>query len=1118
MMTSEKNFVIYRSSAGSGKTYTLAKEYLTQALREDYQFKHILAVTFTNKATQEMKDRIIRFLHDISEGKALDLAEPIAASLGESLDVIQTRARRVLYNILHNYAHFSVMTIDSFFQNVIRSFTKELGLQGGVRLELDLDKVKAEMVDKVIADVGINKRLTKWLTQFSEQRLQENKGWDLQKSLSDFAYQIFSEDFKAIEKDIAEFAEQSDQLKDFIAELSKVRKGFEQKMNEMGHQAIQILDDLGLAPTDFKFGKSSFVNYFFKVKALGKGNGKADFEPGARVLGAIDHLEAWTTKTTPPAKKELIERAYAEGLNDLLVQIVAHQEQFKQDYYTTTNILRYMYSFGILTNLIEKLQAYRQEHDVMLISDASHFLNQIIEENDTPFIYEKIGMKFQNFLIDEFQDTSGFQWNNFLPLIQNSLGEGHKNLVVGDVKQSIYRWRGGDLELLQNQIVQDIDRYQPDTTDIQNLGKNWRAKQQVIAFNNAIFNEAPTLIAAYLTLTQEQTAPQELQQKLLRLNAKLVDAYSDVLQEVAPKNLSPEVYTGFAKAEFIEKDKGSEQSINDLTLEKLPRIVENLQDHGYHLKDIAFLVRNGKEGALIADYFLNYKHEVGTDTYRYDVVSSESLYLKNATVVRVLIAALQYLNDSRNKIAYQTLRNEYLNYLQAHEQVLEYDQLNEIPLPSAFIAQQKSLYRKPLYELVETLIQLFGLNEVHEELGYLQAFQDTILAYNDENTEDLSNFLTWWEDKGQQVSVKMSEDLDAMRIVTIHKSKGLEYKAVIVPFCNWKLDHAAHHENILWRGTEQKPFNQIPTLPIKYGTDLIKTHYAEHYYLEQIKAYLDNLNILYVALTRAEEYIHLIGEKPAEKKGKKANTPELKAVNQLLYQIFDAPVLLNDRPQKEDTPCPKLNDYWRKEQAYIEIGEMETKAESKYEESSDFEALSLNKYMSHDWHDRLKITKKAENFFNLDNEDDRQEKINYGNLIHDVLSKIKRSKDIEYALTEIHQEALIDESELTFVRGELERIIFNEKVIDWFDGDWDIKTEVPILPNKHQLKSAKDEVRLDRVLIKDDLAVVIDFKTGFPKAKDVKQVKEYKMILGEMGFKRVEAYLLYIDHCEIQMV
>ncbi|HEX6225522.1 MAG TPA: UvrD-helicase domain-containing protein, partial [Chryseolinea sp.] len=454
---------MYRSSAGSGKTRTLAKEYLTLALRyrADY-FKHILAVTFTNKATQEMKDRILEYLNRFATGTPDDLADELKRELNLDDTTFQQHAQGMQSVVLHQYSQFSISTIDAFFQKVIRSFTREAGLMGDYRLEVEQDQVLEEVIDNLIDELGSNKELTEWVVDFAKENLKNERAWDVRLNLIEFAKEIFRDEFKDIEEEVMQQTGDRSFFKRFREKLVAEKNKFLTAIEEPAKRALNIIREAGWDITDINYGKGSGLFTFFEKFALEKT--VKDIEVGDRIRGLFDVPENWPSKTTR-RRAEIIEIARTT-LIPIKRQLVDYYEKHYRKAVSIDVVLQNLYVFGLIADISRKLKEYKDENNLMLLADAPKFLNGVIQDSDTPFIYEKVGSFFKNFLIDEFQDTSAMQWKNFLPLLTNSMDQGYPSLVVGDVKQAIYRWRGGDLKLLQQEVENHVGRTR---TDIQVL-------------------------------------------------------------------------------------------------------------------------------------------------------------------------------------------------------------------------------------------------------------------------------------------------------------------------------------------------------------------------------------------------------------------------------------------------------------------------------------------------------------------------------------------------------------------------------------------------------------------------------------------------------------------------
>ncbi|MGC1244344.1 MAG: UvrD-helicase domain-containing protein [Chryseosolibacter sp.] len=1064
-----KTFSIYRSSAGSGKTRTLAKAYLRLALkyRNDY-FKHILAVTFTNKASQEMKDRILKYLDDFAQGRPSELAAELQLELAMDSQTFQQHSQETQSLLLHQYDSFAISTIDAFFQKVIRSFIREAGITGDYRLEVDQDAVLEEVIDNLIDELGDNKELTDWVVDFAKENLENERSWDVRYNLIDFAREIFREEFKGIEDVVNKTTSEKDFFKRLRDKLWSVRNAFLNEINQPARHCIQLIESKGWKAEDFKYGKTSGLLTFLGANASAKNLGKCKI-PGERIKNDFVVPENWPNKKVSHAH-EIMALARQELVPCLEKILVAFELQYKQAL-SAEVALQNMYVFGLITDISRKLREYKDENNLMLLADAPKFLNGVIRDSDTPFIYEKVGSFYRNYLIDEFQDTSGLQWQNFQPLIVNSLDQGYPSLVVGDVKQAIYRWRGGDLSLLQEQIIGLIGK---DRVDIRELDNNYRSATRIVEFNNSVFKSASRLLIPGIGASLSSLA------------------YEDVEQKVSKKE------EGFVAVQFIaEYSSGndgegpsSNQSWKEIALDQIPLTMEKLQENGAALKDIAILVRKNDEGQKIANFLLQYKNSSKAKAgCSYDVVSNESLRIDGAATVNLLLGAMRYLLNNDDAIARAQLGYEFARLHEPSRELSEVFAVSnqaifENNLPAAFTKGKGALKKLPLIELTETLIDIFQLGKVNGELVYIQTFQDLVLEFNSRERNDLGAFLEWWEANKQKKSIQISGEVNAAQILTIHKSKGLQFRYVIIPFCAWSLDHEQWQAPNLWVRSDEGPFRDAGYLPVKYSKNLEDTFFSEFYAEEKTKIYLDNLNLLYVALTRAE--VGLVVFAPAiETRGAKGSIAGL----------------LHDSIQSEDG----LRSGWNTETLSWRSGTWETSSSGGKKEHG---ALQLTEYLASPWRDKLVIRQSGASWFQ-ESADAQREKMSYGVYMHAVLSRMHYGDEVESMLSKIVQEGLITASEKAPLELQLMELLKNPKIAGWFTRDWEVRTEVPIM------LPGGEENRIDRLLVKDRKAVVVDFKTGSRKKADEKQVLQYMDILRQMNFPEVEGFLLYLGETAI---
>ncbi|MBX2956684.1 MAG: UvrD-helicase domain-containing protein [Cyclobacteriaceae bacterium] len=1061
----EKPLIIYRSSAGSGKTRTLAKEYLKLALRHrSGYFRHVLAVTFTNKATQEMKERIVRYLNDFIEGRENSLESELKRELRQSDSEFKENCNELRSQILHQYSQFSISTIDAFFQKVIRSFTREAGLSGDYRLEVDNAAVLEEVVNNLIDDIGEDKDLRRWIVDFATKNLESDKPWDMRRGLIDFSNEILKEDFKLIEKDFNKKTGDRKFLKDLLDALGKTTGSFVNHVQALAKKGFQLIEDRQFNRGDFWHGAAyGFFQKFTTIHSV------SDFEmPGVRVTRDLRELKNWPQKQSLRFKE--IQAVAEAELIPLLQEILDYRERNFNRALSAEVVQQNFYAYGLMADISKKLQRYKAENNMMLLADAPQFLQELIGDSDAPFIYEKTGSFFKNYLIDEFQDTSNLQWRNFVPLITESLSSNNRNVIVGDVKQAIYRWRGGDLTLLQEKLEQQIGA---DRVAHVNLSDNYRSAANIISFNNQLFKSASAFVS------------QETGTTLAK------DAYLDVDQ-----NIKKEM-KGFVDIQFLEEEKDQEQKWKTLAKEQLVKTLEDWQEAGVKMKDIAILVRTNGEGQEIVAHLLNYKNSTeAKPTLNYNVISNESLRIDGAASVNLLLAAMRYLHNHLDVVARAELAYEFARIHQSGMALSDVfsvtsEAVFESFLPQDFTQQKLSLKKLPLFEMTEMLIRIFRLSDQEKELAYLQAFQDIVLNFYTRERNDLQAFLEWWEDNkdSDKTSLKTSGSIDAAEILTIHKAKGLQFKYVIIPFCSWKLDHPPFTSPNLWVQADTPIFKEAGHLSVKYTSKLEETVFEPYYHQERTQIFLDNVNILYVALTRAELGMKILA--PFKKLINSKDELSISDVSALILHCI--------------TTSNSLITHWDKSALQWLIGTLEISSKVIDEQHEEIKPISLSHYPVSRWRDKLVIRQAGKTFF----ESDKEEKVKYGIHLHSVLSYIHTKNDLETALQRAIQEGLLTSSGIDHVKMELQQLLSVPVISKWFDEGWEVRTEVPvILPGG-------EESRFDRLLIKDNKAIVIDFKTGVSVKADQKQVLAYMDILRNMNFTEVEGYVLYVRTGEV---
>ena len=1043
---------IYKASAGSGKTFTLTREYLQIIFLNIFSYRNILAVTFTNKAANEMKTRILKEVNIIASGEKSDHIDEIIKLTNKTKAQTISDAIEIQNRLLHDYSFFSVKTIDSFFQDIIKSFTKEIGLQFGFELELDTTDIIDKAIENVLISVEKDEGIKQWLLSFAREKMSDGKRWNFKKDIEEFSKEIFKEKFTANKSKLAEKLEDRNFLNKFKSELYSKKLTIDNKVIEIGEKAIALVEQHNLEISDFSSGKSGFINYFYKFS-----NG--DFaEAKGRVLEAQNNIEKWYTKTSK--KKDEITIFYNSGGNELLNQAIEFYQSNIEEYNSYKIVSSLINVFGIISDISKAVSDISYEENLFLISYAAPFINAIINDNDTPFIYEKIGARYKYFMIDEFQDTSSIQWNNFKPLISDNLAQGNKSLIVGDVKQSIYRWRNSDWKLLSEGIYKDFH------TDYINdipLKYNYRSKKEIIEFNNKVFTNAKSLLQD----TFNNEILPEHEKHVEDLKEKIINAYSDNEQKI-PGNTEGH---GYVRFERIEKIQGEDQK--ETILSRIPEIIMEIQDKGYKMKDLAFLVRSKSQGAEIVDYIMHYKNEnEEAEKYNFNVISNEALFIGNSPAIKLLISLLKDLSVSSERLNQVFINYEYEIYLKENNTYLHSIFSKKDISIEKYISQKTNISTLSFYEIIEKLTDIFELNLNPDNFIYLQAFNDLIKDFSSRKSMSIVEFLEWWEEKASLSPISLNENQDAAQILTIHKSKGLEFKFVIIPFADWDLNKS---NEILWTASEHKPFDKLDILPVKYTSSLKKSIFFVDYYNEILQQYVDNLNMLYVAFTRAEHSLFIFSRQ-------KSKNNDVKTIGNVLFNI------------------------------------LEHKIENNIYEYGDFvvndiveeipEDYSLDEYIANKTPKSLNIKLQSENFFS----DDKQEKINKGLLYHKVFENIILFSDIENAVKQLVNEgAILQKNEVEFVE-EIKAVISNLKIKHWFDGSYKVKNETSILYN-NEVK------RPDRLMISEKELVIVDYKFGEIESSSYKkQLKDYRNSLELMGYKNIKSYIWYFNKNKITEV
>lgn len=1091
---------IYKASAGSGKTFRIVREYLKMVFQRPAAYKNILAVTFTNKATAEMKDRILKDLSSLVSGRPSGHLEFLKGEFHLNEQEIRVIAAKILKLILHDYSRFSVSTIDSFFQRVIRAFSREMRLNASYRTELDSDKVLGEAIDRLFLEMDTNSGLKTWMFEYADENLREGRNWNFREDLTERGKELFKEEFKLFSEPLLRKLADKSYLTKYNQELREVLKNYQHKMKEIGKQGLVLIAAQGLTIDNFKYGKSSFATHFNK---LAEGN----FDiPGSRTLDACDKLEAWFRATDEPELKNRIASAYHSGLNNLLVNSIELIKTEGVLANTAKAILANLFSFGLLTDIALKVQEVSKEKNLVLLNDSTQLLLKVISGSDSPFVYEKMGSIYRHFMLDEFQDTSRMQWHNFKPLIENSLAEGNRNIIVGDVKQSIYRWRNSDWNLLASHIEKDLSQF---GASVVSLDINWRSAKKVIDFNNILFRESSRRLNADFESKLIESG--HTFAEFSEMEGIIEKAYSDHYQRFSGKASSD----GYVRVQFIECEESRKKGeYRQSAISEMIGQIEAVQAIGVRPGDIAILVRSKSEGSMIAMALLDRKTSFPGSPFCYDVISNDSLLIGQSSVVQFILNFFILFSGSDNDIVKANIVYSYFNYLlpaikgvdsPSADQYYAWFAANKVvpELFKSFLrisgndAFDSSLLNLPLFELASRIAQNFGLNKIKGELVYLEAFLDLILQYGRDEAGGAAGFLEWWETSGRGQTITLSEGQNAISVMTIHKSKGLEFHTVFVPFCDWEIVPPANKAPYLWCHPDQAPFDLMDLVLVSYGTGLKQSLFSVDYFKEMLYSSVDNLNLLYVAFTRAINSLFVF----CPYNSKLNNS--YKNVSSLIQDVMENPPHL-DSIDREKYIDPE--EFWNPETRVFESGEIRKVLHSVQSHAS--ENTELENFILAGKGDQLKLRIHSDRYFDL-YDTQISERISHGKLLHELFEKIAIVTDVTPSLKRMVSEGKIDTKTAEEYRQLIDRILADEPFRSWFSGKWRVLNERDIL------RGDEKRHRPDRVMINGDDLVVVDYKTGSKSDSHFLQVQGYIRDFGKMGFAMPKGFLWYLSNNEL---
>lgn len=1081
------NLVVYKASAGSGKTFTLAVQYIKLLItNKPQEYQHTLAVTFTNKATAEMKERILEQLYGISlslkssEGYVEALQKELKES-GEELPVeeISNRCRWALHEILHDYSRFRVETIDSFFQSVLRNLARELGLSAKMQVDLNDKEVLSQAVDNMIDDLGTKDGdVLPWINNYIKERIENGDRWDVRDSIKDFAKCIFSEDFMRRDEEMRRKLTSDQNLNAFKAEMKKMGQEIVEGIQAEAKQMREVLSSSGLTISDISNGRyvEAFIQRVENFEDTLE-TSKPDDYFWTKSLETMTHDVDKFLGAKNPRKGELT--APALKVMEALVKLNEEAHKAMKPYLTVKLALKHLNPLRLLNHIDEEVTEITSESNRFILAKTPILLSRLIEGSDAPFVFEKMGTLFHHVMIDEFQDTSRLQWQNFKVLMLENQAQGGSDLLVGDIKQSIYRWRNGDWRILAN-IGEEMASHEP---DIRNLDTNYRSEFNIIDFNNKFFPVASAL------LDKEDTGINICE-----------DLYGDVEQCCKKKSKK-----GWVRQVVYKDSKNSEE----LMLEDLCQQVEMLHDNGVPYSEMCILQRDRNKVDHLIEYFKEHLPEVA-------LVSDEAFKLESSRAINMMICALKVLqNGKRDTISIHLLMQQYLVDILG-EEVSPADFAMKEPkdvLPDEFTQRIDELKTYPIHELFEELYRILHISNIKGEDSYLLSFYDELDNYLQNAPGDIASFLEFWEKDMSGKSIPACK-VNGISIITIHKSKGLQYHTVLMPYCNFSFEKFKADE-LLWCDT-QKPFDGMEVLPIQPGKKMKNSLFSNEMEIETLQKNIEELNALYVAFTRPEKNLLVW-----------CNQDKTLTAGNVISRTLEKVALIDDEKHEPiETEDEETCTIYTQGEPVYELKQQETDNSNRLNPA--FEQAEIAMCSHHRRHDFKQSTEGMLFIEEFDEELDRSlletaDGLTYaqqGSLLHEIFSQIEKAEQLEEVIQSyVDKGVLTNGKQVTRITKLISKALNHKDAKTWFDGSYVIQNECEITFIDPQ-KGKSKVLRPDRVMMSDKEIIVVDFKFGKPHPTEYHdQVKEYMQLMEQMyPSHQVKGYLWYIYRNQIEKV
>ncbi len=1018
----ETSFKIYNASAGSGKTYTLAKEYLSILLSTNDGFRRILAITFTNKAVNEMKDRILNSLFEFSQPHSLEQPSPMFTALLNELNLtpleLNQKSKYTLKKILHNYAFFDVSTIDKFTHRLIRTFAKDLKLPQNFEVVLDTSLLLDEAVARLINKAGTDPQITKVLIDFALEKIDDDKSWDIALDLNKVGKLLFDENNA---KHLQQFADKN--IDDFLELQKKIKQKIEILRSEIlknSSQILAIIDENGLEFSDFK--SSYFPKFILKIH---QGDFNINFNAGWKQN--FDSAPLYAGKCE--ADKKSI-------LDVLQPQFVVHFNAIKQSTYEfqfLNNVYKNIVPLTVLNAIQQEIKGIENERDQLPIYEFNRIIAKEIKNQPAPFIYERLGEKYSHYFIDEFQDTSEMQWQNLIPLVDNALSAEKGSLfIVGDAKQAIYRWRGGKAEQFLDLVNAKANPFVIAAT-IENLPGNYRSLTEIVAFNNDFFTSTSTKFNSH--------------------------EYQNLF-ETGNNQISNAEKGGLVQLSFIEEndDLNLDERYGAATLQTINEVIANHYDY----KDICILVRGNKEGVALANYLVQEK---------IPIISSESLLLQSSSKILFLINLLRYQNQPDDEVSFELLSFLSINKEHRHQFIAAHLKNPTIVLETEFSFSMNRLMQLSVYDGMEYAIKQFDLAPSPD--AYINFFMDTILDVEQKEGVGIPIYLSYWEKKKDKLSITAPATVNAVQIMTVHKAKGLEFDITIFPYAHTKIYN--EQDPKLWLPVNTEIFDGFSEVLINKKQEVsdyntLASHLVEE---ENNRLELDAFNVLYVALTRAAKASYIITGPPKASKDSPKNYTDLFISylnNKGMWSEHSSTYTFGSLPQRLKSPSDVLLE--------------DIPFQYSYKDRPAFNILTSSGML---W------------------DTDREEAITQGNLVHHIMSLIKTKEDVLPALGSLIQSGVLSIQDKDEVHERIQMIITHPKLAPYYKEGNLVKNEKDIITKNGSI------LRPDRVVISNNHATIIDYKTGKPNTRYHEQIQSYADALFDIGYQIENKIIIYIN-------